>query len=124
MRNNNSDFAGTLIVNGIASTTANSGSGIGVGGNTTGLQNADITVNGTMELLNQGIGWASTASGAFKMGALSGSGVVVGNFTGGGVTTGPTSSASFSRTSSSSALQPGLEDFFAVTGIQAFRCSA
>ena len=86
-RNNNSTFNGTLIVNGIASTTAFAGSGIGVGGATTGLQNADIQLNGTMELLNQGIGWANVGSGAFKMGALSGTGVMVGNFTSGGLTT-------------------------------------
>jgi len=87
-RNNNSTFSGTLIVDGIASTTAGAGSGIGVGGATTGLSNADIELNGTMELLNQGIGWANTASGAFRMGALNGTGVMVGNFSGvGGVTT-------------------------------------
>jgi autotransporter-associated beta strand protein len=79
-RNNNSTFSGRLIVNGIASTTPFAGSGIGVGGNTTGLQNADITLNGTMELLNQGIGWANTASGDFSMGALDGAGVMIGNF--------------------------------------------
>lgn len=87
IRNNNSTFAGTLVVNGIASTTAGVGSGIGVGGCTTALQTADITLNGTMELLNRGIGWANSASGAFQMGALNGSGVMVGNFSGGGVTT-------------------------------------
>ena len=86
-RNNNSSFAGTLIVNGIASTTVNAGSGIGVGGATIALQKTDITLNGTMELLAQGIGWAGTASGAFSMGALSGSGVMIGNHTSGGVTT-------------------------------------
>jgi fibronectin-binding autotransporter adhesin len=48
---------------------------------------ADITLNGTMELLNQGIGWANTASGQFKMGALNGTGVMVGNYTSAGVTT-------------------------------------
>jgi fibronectin-binding autotransporter adhesin len=85
-RNNNTNFAGTLIVNGIASTTVNAGSGIGVGGCTTCLTNADITLNGTMELLNQGLGWANTASGAFSMGALNGTGVMVGNFTGSGST--------------------------------------
>ena len=82
-RNNNTTFSGTMIVNGIASTTPFAGSGIGVGGNTTGLQNADIELNGTMELLNQGIGWANNASGVFPMGALSGTGVMVGNYTGG-----------------------------------------
>ncbi len=86
-RNNNSTFSGLMIVNGIASTTAFSGSGIGVGGNTTGLQNADIQLNGTMELLTGGLGWANSASGVFKMGALSGTGVMIGNFSGGGITT-------------------------------------
>ena len=83
-RNNNTTFAGTMVVNGIASATAFGGSGIGVGGCTICLANTDITLNGTIELLNQGIGWANTASGAFGMGALSGNGVMVGNFTGGG----------------------------------------
>ncbi len=87
LRNNNTSFSGMLVVNGIASTTPFAGSGIGVGGCTTGLQNADIRLNGTMELLNQGIGWADAAPGVFVMGALSGSGAMVGNFTGGGVTT-------------------------------------
>lgn len=87
IRNNRSTFTGTLVVNGIASTTAGVGSGLGVGGCTTALQTADITLNGTMELLNRGIGWANTASGAFQMGALNGTGVMVGNFGGGGVTT-------------------------------------
>ena len=83
LRNNNSTFAGTLIVNGIASTTAYSGSGIGVSGNTTGLQNADIEVNGTMELKGgNGIGWANESSLAstFQMGVLNGAGIIVGNY--------------------------------------------
>lgn len=87
LRNNNTTFTGTLIVNGIASTTAGSGSGVGVGGCTTGLLNADITLNGTMELLAKGVGWANSASGAFAMGGLSGTGVMVGNHTSGGGTT-------------------------------------
>ena len=85
-RNNNTTFAGTMIVNGIPSTAINAGSGIGVGGCTTGLTNADIVLNGTMEMLNQGVGWASSAPGDFWMGALSGSGVMVANFTSGGQT--------------------------------------
>ena len=85
-RNNNTTFAGTMIVNGIASSVVNAGSGIGVGGCTTGLTNADIVLNGTMELLNQGIGWAGGAPGDFWMGALSGGGVMVANFTSGGQT--------------------------------------
>ena len=87
-RNNNSTFSGSLIVNGIASTTPFAGSGLGVGGATSALQNADITLNGTMELLNGGMGWANTAVGTFGMGALSGTGVMVANYTlTGGVTT-------------------------------------
>lgn len=86
-RNDNSTYTGALIVNGIASPVAGVGSGIGVGGCTIALGNTDITVNGTMELLNRGIGWANTASGQFRVGALNGTGVIVGNFTGGGVTT-------------------------------------
>ena len=87
-RNNNTTFSGNLIVNGIADADVNEGSGIGVGGCTTGLQNANIELNGTMELLGQGVGWAGSASGAFQMGALSGTGVMVGNHSAaGGVTT-------------------------------------
>jgi len=81
LRNNNSTFSGMLIVNGIASTTVGVGSGIGVGGCTTGLQNADINLNGTMELLNAGMAANNTPSGNFAMGALSGTGVIVGNYT-------------------------------------------
>lgn len=87
LRNNNSNFSGTLIVNGIAGAATFAGSGISVGGCTTGLQNSDITLNGTMELLNQGIGWANTASGTFKMGALSGTGIMIANYTSAGGTT-------------------------------------
>ncbi len=95
LRNDNSTFAGTLIVNGIASTTVGAGSGIGVLGNTTGLQNADIQLNGTMELRDHGSGlsWAndfyfgSGAASTFQMGALSGSGVMVGNESNAGATT-------------------------------------
>ncbi|MCF7730744.1 MAG: autotransporter-associated beta strand repeat-containing protein [Akkermansiaceae bacterium] len=87
LRNNASTFAGTLVVNGIASTATGVGSGIGVGGCTTALQTVDITLNGTMEMLNRGIGWANIASGAFQMGALNGTGVMIGNFGSGGGTT-------------------------------------
>lgn len=86
-RNNNTTFSGNLIVNGIADADVNEGSGIGVGGCTTGLQNTDIQLNGTMELLAQGIGWAGSAAGAFQTGALSGNGVMVGNHTASGITT-------------------------------------
>ena len=63
LHNNNTSFAGTLIVNGSANTTPYAGSGISVGGCTTGLTNADITLNGTMELLTQGIGSGNAGSG-------------------------------------------------------------
>jgi autotransporter-associated beta strand protein len=81
LRNNNTTFSGTLIVNGTASTTPWVASGIGVGGGTTGLQNVDITLNGTMELQNRGIGVNNTRSATqtFLMGALNGTGVMVGN---------------------------------------------
>ena len=67
LRNNNSSFQGTLVVNGIASTTPYAGSGLGVGGCTTALQNADIMLNGTMELGNLGLGWANNPAGSFQM---------------------------------------------------------
>ncbi len=74
LRNNNSNgnFVGTIVVNGIASTTVNAGSGISVGGATTSLSNADIQLNGTMELHDQGLGWAGATPGAlssFTMGS-------------------------------------------------------
>ncbi|CAN5667549.1 autotransporter-associated beta strand repeat-containing protein [soil metagenome] len=79
-RNNNSTFVGTLIVNGIASGTINTGSGIGVGGASTALQNTDIQLNGTMELSNGGaLGWANGTNSTFRMGALSGSGYIISN---------------------------------------------
>ncbi len=81
LRNNTTTFSGTLIVNGTASTTPGAGSGLGVGGCTTGLSNADVEVNGTLELnkSTDSLSWANTGAGAFAVGALSGSGVVVGH---------------------------------------------
>ncbi len=79
--NSDNSFSGTLIVNGVASTTPFAGSGISVEGAGSGFENADIQLNGTMELNNAGIGWANNAAGTFTMGALSGSGVMVGNAT-------------------------------------------
>jgi fibronectin-binding autotransporter adhesin len=81
LRTTNTTFSGTLIVNGAASATAGAGSGLGVGGCTAGLQNADITVNGTLELNKtaNSFSWANVAAGSFRMGALSGAGVVVGH---------------------------------------------
>ena len=81
-RNDNTTFAGTMIVNGIASETAGAGGGIGVSGSTTGLQNADIQLNGTMELKRKSgsLSWSgtNTLASTFQMGALSGTGVMVG----------------------------------------------
>jgi autotransporter-associated beta strand protein len=88
LRNNNTTFSGTLIVNGIASTALAAGSGLGVGNFTTqpSLSNANITVNGTMELGGgtgggTGLGWGNgTTSGlTLQIGALGGTGVVVAN---------------------------------------------
>ncbi|MGJ7580565.1 autotransporter-associated beta strand repeat-containing protein [Variovorax sp. RHLX14] len=85
-RMSKSTFSGTIVVNGIASITPFSGSGIGVAGSETSLQNVDFTVNGTMELGITGIGWANNAASAFTLGALNGTGVVVSNSPTGGVT--------------------------------------
>jgi fibronectin-binding autotransporter adhesin len=81
LRNNNSNFAGTLIVNGIASATANAGSGLAINASITGLQNADLTVNGTLELGNTGLGWHTTFTSPFSntIGAMNGTGIVVEN---------------------------------------------
>ena len=72
-------FTGTLLVTGVPDPTALSGSGIGVSGAGTSLQNTDITLNGTMELRQGGIGANNLDTTTFSMGALNGSGVVVGN---------------------------------------------
>ncbi len=80
LRNNNSTFSGTLVVNGIANATAGAGSGLALGGPGTSnaLINANVVLNGTIELADQGFGSGFLTS-AFNMGALSGSGIVVAN---------------------------------------------
>ena len=80
LRNNNSTFSGTLIVNGIANATAGAGSGLALGGLATSnaLINTDVVLNGTIELADQGIG-SGFGTGTFNMGALSGSGIIVAN---------------------------------------------
>ncbi len=83
LRNTSNTFEGNIIVNGIASPVAHVGSGIGIGGANTSLNGVDFTVNGTMELLNQGIGWSAGVTHS-SFGALSGTGVVVGNYTSNG----------------------------------------
>lgn len=82
LRNNNSTFSGTLVINGIASAAAGAGSGLALGGPATSnaLINANVVVNGTIELADQGMGWANGfGTSRFNMGALSGTGIIVGN---------------------------------------------
>ncbi|MDX8513970.1 autotransporter outer membrane beta-barrel domain-containing protein [Mesorhizobium sp. VK23E] len=80
LRNNNTTFSGTLIVNGIANATAGAGSGLALGGGGTSnaLINANVVLNGTIELADQGIGSGFLTS-RFNLGALSGSGIIVAN---------------------------------------------
>ena len=80
-RNTNNSFTGTLVVNGISSTTAFADSGICVSGAGTTLATADITLNGTMQLRNGSSGWSTANSTAqtVSIGALGGSGTVIGH---------------------------------------------
>lgn len=80
LRNNNSAFSGTLVINGIASATAGVGSGLALGGPATSnvLINTNVVLNGTIELADQGMGSGFLTS-TFNLGALSGSGIIVGN---------------------------------------------
>ena len=86
LRNNATSFAGTLIVNGIASTTPYAGSGLAVAGCTTCLAAADLQVNGTLELGTSGLGWANPAATGFQVGSLDGAGAIAGSFGGTGRT--------------------------------------
>ena len=91
LRNSNSTYSGTMTVNGNASKTPNQASGLAIGAFVTdcNLPNANIIVNGTMELGNAGVngnsangmGWGSgaTTGKTFSMGALGGTGVVIAN---------------------------------------------
>ncbi|MFC5610357.1 autotransporter outer membrane beta-barrel domain-containing protein [Variovorax soli] len=82
LRNNNSTFAGTLVINGIASSAAGAGSGLALGGAATSnaLINANVVLNGTIELADQGMGWANLwFTSVFNIGALSGTGIMVAN---------------------------------------------
>lgn len=87
-------FSGTLIVNGNPSTISGSGSGLAVGSVPTQptLTNADLEINGTMEMGNAagGSGWANgTVNGlTLAIGALNGTGVVVANMPTAGFTRG------------------------------------
>lgn len=80
LRNNNSTFSGTLVVNGIANATAGQGSGLALGGLATSnaLINANVVLNGTIELADQGMG-SGFGTSVFNLGALSGTGIIVGN---------------------------------------------
>ncbi len=84
----NDTYSGTMSVNGFASPTPGVGSGLVVGDNAgtslTVMPNANLTINGTLDMGNEttGMGWAAgSGSGqTFTMNGLSGTGVVVGNF--------------------------------------------
>ncbi len=80
LRNNNSTFSGTLVINGIANATAGQGSGLALGGLATSnaLINANVVLNGTIELADQGMG-SGFGTAVFNLGALSGTGIIVGN---------------------------------------------
>ena len=70
----------SIIVNGIASATPFAGSGLAVGGNAISQSNANITVNGTLDMGNQGMGWANgTNTASYTINSLNGNGVVVAN---------------------------------------------
>ena len=102
LRNTNSTYSGTITVNGNASATVGTGSGLVVGSygvqnpnltNVCSLPNASITVNGTMAMgqvgsdMSWGAGTGGNNSGTtFQMDALNGTGVVVANFTTAGST--------------------------------------
>ena len=86
LRNANSTYGGAMTVNGSAATTPGAGSGLAAGvhnGSNASLPDADLTVNGTLELgdHDSGMGWANHDSSglAFQMGVLAGAGVVVAN---------------------------------------------
>jgi filamentous hemagglutinin family protein len=76
-------FNGNIIVNGIASATPFAGSGLAVSSTAGFASPATFTVNGTLEMGNQGIGWGDSPT-AVSINGLSGSGVVVGNFSAAG----------------------------------------
>lgn len=84
LRSGSSTYSGTITVTGNASATAGTGSGLTIGvGSNSSLSNADIVVNGMLELGNAGssMSWGNGAvSGTtFLMDALGGTGVVVAN---------------------------------------------
>ncbi|HEX7262155.1 MAG TPA: autotransporter-associated beta strand repeat-containing protein, partial [Luteolibacter sp.] len=84
LRNANSNYSGTLTVQGTASEVSAAGGGLSMD-QTTAMSSADIIVNGTLELgggAATGLGWANstTTGGTVSMDALGGTGVVVANF--------------------------------------------
>ncbi len=91
-RNNNiSTYSGTMTVNGIASTAVGGGSGLVVGnrGTNATMPNANLTLNGTLEMGNTGMGSATglTSGQTFQINALAGTGDVVSNWASGTNTT-------------------------------------
>jgi autotransporter-associated beta strand protein len=83
LRNANSNYSGTLTVNGNASTVSGIGSGMAIGAGPV-LSSANLAIYGTLELGDAGgagMGWALTSvNGAtLRINALNGTGVVVGN---------------------------------------------
>ena len=84
LRGNTSSYDGTLTVTGNANSGQGVGSGLALGDVGTGLSSATFAVNGTLELGDSltSMGWANNGavSGTTAgIGALNGSGVVVGN---------------------------------------------
>ncbi len=85
LRNNNvSGYTGTMTVNGTASTANGGGSGLVVGnrGTNATMPNTNLTLNGTLEMGNTGMGLAtgSTSGQTFQINALAGTGAVVSNW--------------------------------------------
>ncbi len=84
-RNNNSTYSGTLTVNGNPSATPGTGSGMAAGnGSGAAWTNANITVNGTLDIgygVAGSMTWAipNDSGTTFSMNALNGGGVVVSN---------------------------------------------
>ena len=82
LRNTSSTYSGTMIVNGTASTTL-AASGLAIGPVPTQLANANLTINGTLELGSNsgGMGVSDSAATAtsVEINSLNGTGVVIAN---------------------------------------------
>jgi fibronectin-binding autotransporter adhesin len=85
LRNSSSNYTGPITVNGLASVDplAATGLALGLTAGSPNVTKANLTVNGTLEIGNQGMGWAGsiTATGAAEaaINALGGTGVVTSN---------------------------------------------